>query len=119
MQERLDGGSLVVLPPPPELQELEKDCKPGPHLRGIAMLAGGLKKEPGPVLPSGMSLFPTGFDINEVIIVRVYAPVPQPLCISSPSNVVPSVLTFLQQEGIERKGEKKKGFPLFNFGFDF
>lgn len=41
-----------------------------------------------------MSLFPPGFDINEVIIVRVYAPVPfsQPLCVSLPGNVLPSAL---------------------------
>lgn len=86
----------MVLPlPPPQLQQLEKGCKPAPCLRGAAVLAGGLGKEAGSVLPSGMSLFPTGFVINEVITVRVYPPVPQPLCISSPSNVVPSAPTFL------------------------
>lgn len=82
--------------PPPQLQGLEEDYKPAPYLRGIAMLAGGPRKEPGPAPPSGVSLFPTGFDINEAIIVHVYAPVPflQPLCIPSPSSVVPSALTF-------------------------
>lgn len=86
----------MVLPlPPPQLQELEKVFKPALCLRGAAVLAGGLGKEAGSVLPSAMSLFPTGFDINEVITVRAYAPVPQPLCISSPSNVVPSAPTFL------------------------
>lgn len=85
----------MVLPlPPPQLQELEKVFKPAPCLRGAAVLAGGLGKEAGSVLPSGMSLFPTGFDI-EVIAVGVYAPVPQPLCMHSPSNVVPSAPTFL------------------------
>lgn len=48
-----------------------RDCKPAPHLTGIAMLPGGPRKEPGPALPSGMSLFPTGFYINEVITVVV------------------------------------------------
>ena len=55
---------------------LGQDCRPAPHLRGTAALAGGPRKEPGPSLPSGISLFPTGFDINEVITGCVYAPVP-------------------------------------------
>ena len=55
---------------------LGQDRRPAPHLRGTAALAGGPRKEPGPSLPSGISLFPTGFDINEVITGCVYAPVP-------------------------------------------
>lgn len=71
-----------------------------PGLRGIITLARGSSKESGPALPSKMSLFLTGFDINEVIIVCVYAPVPysQPLCVSSPSNVFPSALLLAGEE---------------------
>lgn len=82
--------------------------------------AGGPSKEPGPVSPSETSLFPTGFDINEVINVRVRAPVPssRPLYIPSPLHVVPLPGTFSSRRGLKGR-EIQEGVPFFNFGFHF
>lgn len=94
----LDEGSQVVMALPAQLQGREKysespvpqrNCSAGQRLQEGA--------QPSPALPSGLRMFRTGFDINEVIIVQMYAPVPysQLLCIPSPSLVVPSAFTFL------------------------
>lgn len=84
------------------------------------MLDGDPRQEPDPVLPSGMSLFPTGSGINETITGHVCALVPYslPLCIPSPSSVLP-LLSLPLQWGVERKGGKEKDFPFFNFAFNF
>lgn len=81
------GDSWVGSTPPPQQQGLENIAS-WPHNSEELQLAGGSWSEAssrafyaGPALPSGISLFPTGFYISEGIIACVNAPVPycQPL----------------------------------------